>query len=214
MRDKAYLSLLFALIILFSGATIWQFTYFGKSIKETNLPKFNIEIPDLKISSQSENEIQKKEFISQDGKLKLNYSSDWVPLSDLEAFNKELVKEGAEVLLFAQKFDLEKSFFAFLIAQKINFEEEKNISEIIELLQEKTKEKGMEMEVIKTEAENNQAVLDLKYKREKQTIFLAKEKIITDRNEVYLIDAASPEKDWPSLEKEAEEIISSIQFSE
>lgn len=214
MKEKNYLFFLFVLIILFSTLTSWRFKDFKEAIQKTSLPNFEIKMPDLKISSESKENAEKKEFVSQDKKLKFVYSSDWLALENLEAFNQELLKEGAEILLFAQKFDLEKSFFAFLIAQKMNLAEEKAIPEIIELFQEKTKEKGLEMEIVKMATTDSQASIDLQYKKNEEIIFLAKEKIIIDGTSVYLIDVASPEKDWTALEKEAEEIIGSIQFSE
>jgi hypothetical protein len=200
MKIDKFLLLIIAFILLLSFTTYWQFKNFQRSLSKIKIPKFEIPRPEI---FESKN---KKEFISPDGKLKLTYPDDWteMPKESLESFTRGLKK--AKILFLAQKFKLEKAAFALLIVQE--YGNGKNQEEIIAELKKEAKEKGGEMEVLNSK-EN---YFEARYKRKNST-FLSKEKIIFSENKFYLVSIFSLEKDWPEFEKEANEILASIQYS-
>ncbi len=212
MKDKKIIFILFIFIILLSFIAVRQFNNFEELSNKISPPNFKIEIPKLEFYPKSEKTDEKQEFISKDGKIKITYPADWKETENLDVLNKEIMQEG-EILFFAQKLDLEKTLSAFLIIQKINLEKEKKLEEIIDMLKAEEKEKGIDMEIIGEENKENEAILDLDYKKADKILFYSKEKIIIDRDKLYLIDVAAPEKDWPEIKDEAKEIIDSVQFA-
>lgn len=130
-------------IVSLSGLTYFQFQNFKKSTENFRLPEFKIEIPELELFPQEE-EITVQEFISEDGKLKFSYPSNWLKVETLaenvdflNVLNKELSAEGTEILFFAQKIDTKDSSFAFMIVEKTKLGEEGSLEEIIQSSMEK-----------------------------------------------------------------------------
>jgi len=207
MKLDKFLILIILLILLLSFATYWQFKSFQKTLSEVKFPEF--EMPKLEMPLFQKNGGQ-KEFISQDGKLKLKYPSDWVELAkeSLGSFNQEAV-EGGKVLFFAQKFKIEKAAFALLVVQES--EKRESVEEIIEEIKEGVAEGGGEMKIINLDIKENEGFFEANYKR-KGSIFRSKEKIIFAENKFYLISIFSLEKDWPEFENETSEILNSAQL--
>ncbi|MDI6883403.1 MAG: hypothetical protein QMC93_02995, partial [Patescibacteria group bacterium] len=155
-----------------------------------------------------------REFISPDGKLKLRYSSDWVemPKETLEKFNQAMIKEGAEVLLLAQKIDIEKGTSASLVVQEF-FSKERGLEEVIEEIKADFKERGAEIEILKSEIKNGEAFLEGKSVQEEIPAFYFRERVILYENKDYLIVFLTLEKDWPEFENEANEILNSVSLA-
>ena len=204
--DKFLFSIII-FILLLGLVTFWQFNNSRRALSEVKLPSF--EMPKVEIPLFPEGE-KKKEFISPDGKLKLEHHSDWMetPKESLENLNEEPIKEGG-VLFLAQKFKLEKTAFAILIVQEL--EKKENIEELIEGFKNATKEKGGEIEIISLNIKENDGYFEAKYKRE-DSIFRSKEKIIFRGDKFYLISIFALEKDWSEFESEANEILGSAQL--
>jgi len=212
MKIDKFLLLIIALILLLSLATFWQFRNFKKFLSAVNLSKF--EIPKFEITSPFKKE-GVKEFVSEDGKLKVKYAADWIELSQtiLEVLNKEMVKEGAEVLFYAQKMELEKSAFAFLVIQKVDFETDKNLEEFIGEIKKENEEREIKMEMIDLTIEDEEAIMEtLISKKESGLIFHSKEKIILSENRGWIIAVFTLKDSWAEFEKEAEEILRSLEF--
>jgi len=212
MKIDKFLLLIIALILLLSLATFWQFRNFKKFLSAVNLSKF--EIPKFEITSPFKKE-GIKEFVSEDGKLKVKYAADWIELSQtiLEVLNKEMVKEGAEVLFYAQKMELEKSAFAFLVIQKVDFETDRNLEEFIEEIKKENEEREIKMEMIDLTIEDEEAIMEtLISKKESGLIFHSKEKIILSENRGWIITVFTLKDSWAEFEKEAEEILRSLEF--
>lgn len=165
-------------------------------------------------SDEEENLGDLKEFISPDKKLKIEYFSNWTEMrkEDLKIFNQEAIKEGAEILLFAQKFKIKTSSYAFLAVQELNSKEKENIEKFVEKMKKGAEEKGGEMEITKIDINDNEANLETKYIKKEGNIILSKEKIILTEKKVYLITIGAPEKDWQEFEKEIDQMIQTIQL--
>jgi len=153
-----------------------------------------------------------KEFISPDGKLKIKYLGDWMEIDKeiFETFNQEMIRKGAKILFFAQKFKVRKGAFAFLIIQELEKERWKNLDEIIEETKKEIKEKGGEMEVVKVN--EREGILEAKYKRLNQPEIYSLEKILNGEKKIYLIIFLTFKKDWEEFFDEANSIFNSAQL--
>lgn len=175
----------------------------AESQLEFKIPKIEIPKPE-----NFQPEIETKEFISPDEKLKFQYSSDWTEMPK-EAWQETINTEG-KILFFASKFKIEKLVFSSLVAQELNWEG--NIEEFIEKMKKETKEKGGEMKILNQEIKNQEAVLKVRYQKGEKTNFISKEKIILGEGKIYLISIFSPERFWPEFDQEADEILNSVQL--
>ncbi|UZE93375.1 MAG: hypothetical protein IB617_00905 [Candidatus Nealsonbacteria bacterium] len=213
MKDYKTLILIILFILLLSFITWKRFETLQEpfSLYETNFPKF--EMPKFE-SFFSQEDKGSEEFVSPDGKLKLKYSSNWIKMEEesLETFNKEIAREGAKNLFFAQKSKIEENALAILIVQELTLEKEISLEEIIEEMKEKTKEKDGEMEIEKSEFDDKIAYLEVKYKRDETPIFYSKEKIILEEDKAYLIIFLNSNNNWSGFEEEINEIFNSIQI--
>lgn len=209
MQNKYFLIKIFLAILLFSGLAWWQFSNWEKSSGKLSLPDF--EMPEVKLSSQ-QGEIEEKEFSSKDGVLKLTYGSDWMEVQISEDLNKELLKENAELLFFAQKFDLGKSFFAYLVVQKVVFEKEPTIDEAVEFL--KGSEATGEREIISSEKNENQALLFSRIKKDGQILLVSRGKLLKNKNEIYWVDVLCQESNFEQIKDDTEKILQSTQVVE
>lgn len=209
-KHKSLFLIILAILIL-GFVTFWQLTTFNRSLSDVKFPSF--EVPETQPFGSSEN-ITFQEFKSPDGKLKVEYPSDWIKMVEesLSYLNQETVKEGAKILLFAQKFKLEKGSFASLVIQEINLEEEQSLEETVEQIKKDLEEKGGELEVLESEVEDKIAYLKLKYKREEGTILYSKEKIILEENKAYIVAVITLDIHWSEFEPETEEIFNSTKI--
>ena len=211
MKIDKFLILIFLSILFLSFAVYWQFKSFQKALTGVELPRF--EMPTIEFFPAETDKIS-KEFISPDWKLKLKYSSDWqeMPKEALEGFNQAMVKEGTEILLLAQKIELEKGTSASLVVQEFPLQEGENLEKIIEEIKENFKEGGVEIEILKLEIKNGEALLEARGGEKGLPAFYFKEKIILLEDKAYLIAFLTLEKDWPEFENEANEILDSVQI--
>jgi len=193
-------------ILLLSGATYWNFKSWRKSLKEVELPKF--EMPKFEPFPKKEGY---KEFTSPDGKITFRYPADWTEI-DFKAVENVFQKEIEEKpLFFAQKFLGGIDKIAFMTVEETSLDERKNPEEVIEQIKTGAAEKGGEAEILTSEIQNNEMVIEIKYKNNKGLLFHSIEKLFF-MDKTYSISLLSGERDWPEFEKEAEEIINSIQI--
>jgi len=214
MKELKIFILIILCIFFLAIGSWWRFKEFKESLPKVKLPEFNL--PEIKLLPEKKGEIFDKEFVSPDGKLKFEYSSDWLELEkeSLEKFNRELIKEEAKILFFANKLNLERAAFASLFVQEWELKKAENLEEILGEMKGEMKEKGIEKEIIKLKIENKEAILEAKYKREGAASFYSKEKIIFEENKFYVITIITLEKDWAEFENEANEILNSAQIIE
>lgn len=200
--------LVLVVILFLSGATYWNFKNWRKSLKEVEMPKF--EMPKFEPFPKKEGS---KEWVSPDGKLKITYPADWMEM-DIRVLENYIQRELEEKPLFlAQKFSIEKAAFAFLTVNKLKFEENSGIEEVLEKMKEDVKKREGEIEVLKLETKDKEAIFEAKYKGKDGPTFQSKEKMIIEE-EVYLISFFAFEKDFPKFQNEAVEIINSAQLVE
>ena len=202
MKIDKFLVLIIVSIILLSTFTYWQFKKLAESLPEIKMPE--VEIPKPETFFQPE--IEAKEFISPDGKLKFKYSSDWVEMPG-EGWQEPI--DEAKILLFLTKFKIEKAAFASLIVQELDWE--KGLKEVMEKIENEAKEKGGEIKFLDLEIGDRKANFKARYKKEEAN-FISKEKIILGKEKVYLISIFSLERFWPEFEGEAEEILNSVEM--
>jgi vacuolar-type H+-ATPase subunit I/STV1 len=202
MRFDFFAVFLIILIIIFSFVTEWQFENFQKNISKINqikLPK--IEIPKFPIQGEE----TKKEFKSEDGYFKFNFSGDWIEISKEQIANIYPVEKNSKVLFVAQKVKLPKISLASLVVQEFSYIKTKE--ELIEKIQTKLKETNQKMEILNEEKDYFEA----KYTGKNLTL-ISREKIIFGESKIYLISFFVPESNLNDFENEIKEILNSIQI--
>jgi hypothetical protein len=210
MKVDKFIFLVILFIIVLSFVTYRQFKGFRKSLSEMELPKLEIPETNLFPSDQGSS----KEFISPDEKLKLEYSSAWVEMEKeaMVKLNQEMIKKGARILFFGNKYLSEKATFASLLIQEIN-SEGKGIEEIITAMKEDVEKGGDNVTITQLETNEKEVSLKAEYQREEGTIFTSREKVLLTEGKAYFIAIFSLDIDWPYFEKEAEEILNSAQIT-
>jgi hypothetical protein len=173
------------------------------------------------LQNLSPEEITQKEFKSPDGKLKMNYRSDWFEIKEKTMFEMIIPKErfekyGAETIFLAQK--IGKKMFAHLEVSKMSLGGKKNFEEIIEMMKQDNREKGWEMEILKSEIKEKEMIFEAKYKKTGQEDIHSLEKMLSyeleGERKVYLVSFICFETNWQGFEREATEIINSAQLIE
>lgn len=164
--------------------------------------------------TQEETAVNKKQFLSPDGKFKVEYSSDWMAMDkdSVSNMSQETLKEGATTLFFAQKTKIKEMAFAFLLIQELSLEKETTFDEILVKMQDDLKTKGGEMRVVKWEVQNNIALLEAGYKKQGSVDFYSEEKLFLFEKKIYLVGIFSLENDWGKFKAEADEILNSAQL--
>jgi hypothetical protein len=161
-----------------------------------------------------------KEFISPDRKLKMKIPPNWLSL-EAEGFRKalpeRLVKNyNLELLFLALKFGGESS--GQLVIGQMIAKPQIEIEEIFEEIKENVKEKGWEIELIKSEIGEKEILFEAIYKKEGSPILYSKDKLISleleDKKKVFWIEILSTTQEWEYLKKEVEETFNSIQLIE
>lgn len=178
------------------------------------LPKIE-NFKDLKdIKSFKEEGAEKKEFISEDKKLRLEYTSEWLEIEPERAknfFSEELLQNyNGKIHFFAEKFSF--GGIAILFVQEFSMQRETEIDDAIEEMKKNNEGQGRTMEILKIEKKDNEAVFEAKYKGKYETH--TKEKIFLlepedSQRKIFLIVFMTLEKDWKGLEKDGERIINS-----
>lgn len=184
----------------------------------SSLESLQTALPELqKISSlgnESVEENQYQEFISPDGKFKIEYPSHWLVLKEENLLQALAPPEWAE------KYDLKTLFsaqnfwggkFAQLIIYKGTFEI--SIEEIFEKMKENNEKRGWAVEVLKSDIKESEGIFEIKSQSTTtNTTIRSKEKILAVEKEAYLISLIALEKDWPDLVKKVDFIINSAQL--
>ena len=212
MKKNTFLLLAIFCVFVLLGGIYWRAKTWQTNLEQLVSSKNNFNFPE-KTSMDSlfnQGEIIPKEFVSPDGKLKIDYSSDWQESqkSELESLSQSVLLENAKFIFFARKINIEEASLAFLMIQEIE-REGKDLSEIIE----KTKESQKEIEIIESEIGEKEAFLEVRYD-EGESSFQSKERLILSDQKVYLIGLFSQERDWQKFEEETEKILASARVVE
>jgi len=206
-KDSKILILIIIFILGLSFITYWQFKSFQESLSKVEVSKF--ETPEISTELWLGEKEGYKEFITPDGKLKMKYPAYWLEMEESSLKNFFQTTEEAEILLFAYRFKLKNlTDLVFLAVQKLN--SEKNLEKVIEEAERDAKERGVE--IINLKIEENQAEFEEEYQSKTGGIFYLKEKLILAGENIYSISILSPEKNWSQIEKEANEILDSVQI--
>jgi len=163
-----------------------------------------------------------QDFIIANGKLKLEYPSDWmkiepeklgqiIPPAYIEKYNIQLPLIALKVT------GGEK--FAQLIIMELSIEEKKNFQEIVNILKEINGERGWEIEINPETVEEKMVVFTSKYKHRKNEYseIYGKEKVLFSQpketqKKVYIISVLGWTEDWGKIREEARTIISSARL--
>jgi len=230
------------IILLLSYSTIWQFKKWKENLPK-EIPKIKIEefekipelfspenfpfspetpeglpflenIPFLKNEKVSQTAVKSKEFVSSDGRLKIQYPANWLELETnlLEkAVPENLVKNYKLKFLFlAQKFGSDKS--AQLIITEMTINSRREIQEIINEIKNTAKAQGKEMEIIFSESKEKEFIFEAIYKKEGTPTLHSKDRMLTfplneNQNKIFWIEIIALDKDWGYLKEEIEKIL-------
>jgi hypothetical protein len=187
-------------------------------------PEFNLQTEELEKLLQnfqglSPSEITTKEFISPDGKLKMNYRSDWFKIEQKTIFERMIPKErvekyGVETIFLAQK--IGKKMFAQLEVDKMVLERQKSFEDVIEMMKKDNQEKGWEIEILKSEKKEDEITFEARYKKKGQEDVYSLEKMLSYELEgkkvVYLVSFITFESTWKEFTREAAETIGSARI--
>jgi len=225
MSDKTYILILIIMILGLSVITYLRFQEFRMTMPRTvpeaprlEMPKFEMPTSELEWQDVFFPESdEKKEWVSPDGKLKLEFTASWQEMD--QSFLKYAEGTGiilaeSKILLFAHRFKHREQALALFTVSETSAD--KNLRNIIEEIEENIKTEGGEIEIIslETEIKDKTASLEMILKYSNQSDFYSKGEIIFDQEKTFLIFFASPQKDWLSLEAEAKEIFDSIRLIE
>lgn len=208
MKNKFLIvSGIFAIIIGLVMITNWRFKNWQDGFKPEQLLK----LPDLgkidDLSSQQETISQK--FTSKDGKLTIDYPVDWAALEQQEIIGAMapeawVEKYGLQTLLFALKTDGESGQ---LIVYRGAFG--LTAEEIIKEIKQLTEERSWKMDIISSEIKEKEAVFEAKYQTSDNFFFHSKEKILSDKDDSYIISVIVPEQNWLTTKDDIDKIINS-----
>jgi len=224
MKNPVKIIIAFFAIVFFLGLMVHflgqrQLRKLGEIMSPEELSQIQSLSPEELLGiAESEN---LKEFISQDTYFKIKYPDNWIEIkSEYQAEESPKsyeIKYDLDYLLWAQKFTL-KGEFAQLIVSRGNFEEEIDFQQIINEMKESNQQQGWEMQIINLEANNNEAGFEAKYQKPDHYALYSQEEIIflqprEGKKRGYLVAIIAFEKDWHNFEKEAGQIIGSVEIS-
>lgn len=178
------------------------------ALSSKKMPTPGISLPQIQdITSQNQNE---EPSSYSNGKLKIEYPSNWLGVNSAEILAGLTPPDWAEkynlkVLLLAQNFQGGK--FTQLIVYRGEFA--MPIEEIFNKNKEGNEEQGWEIKVLESEIQENDAIFELEYKKEPGAALHAKEKILLNGNEAYLVSITAQENDWPETKETIDKIIDS-----
>lgn len=211
-KRNTFLLIIFCIFFL-AGGIYWRTKTWQENIEQLISSKSNFKFPEkVEIDSLfNEEESIPKEFVSPDGKLKVDYYSDWSETkeNELKSLTQSTLEEKAKFLLLARKIKLGGMSIAFLVIEEIE-SEGKSLSDIIEEIKEEDKS---EIEVIDLQIGEKEALLEAFYTN-KSTSVRAKERLLLKDQKVYLIAILTPDKDWEEFREETERILSSARIIE
>jgi len=218
ISDKAYVIILLIAVLALSLISYWRFKEFDQSLSKIELP----EIPSSENTLPGTNledflppeKEGYQEWISPDGKLKLQYPASWTRLDEalLEYSDQEETPlTESKILLFAHQIDIKEQTLAVLTVSEA--EVEKSLEEIVEKIERDAKEQGSKTEIMDVKTEGEIAWIETLSESPNQPNSYSKVKLIFTENKTYLVVFTAPQIYWPQLEKEANEIFSSVYLS-
>lgn len=226
MSKKSYLIILglFGTVLLLGIISSWRLRKLGESLGIEGLPGFEeVEPKQLKeiireIRKGTSTKVGSKEFISPDGKLKIEYPTDWLEIKDEKVLEQILPKEeiekyGFKNLFLAQK--LQAGKYAQLKVSELTLKEADNIETLIEGMKESNLQQGWKMEIISLDIEEETAIFEAKYEKPERLEIYSKEKILIivseqSNKKAFLVVLLSFGAAWEELQKEADEILQSV----
>lgn len=232
LSDRTYIIILVAMIIGLSLVTYWHFQKPREPL-EIEAPKFEMpemnfdfdqvnwsdfEMPitdfDREEGSSQESE-GGKEWASPDGKLRLVYTDNWVPMQ--EAFLNTGAIMGTmlleeEVLFVAYHPEVAGGSFPTLTVGLVD--PEKTLEEIVALIEQNLERGGGETEIVTLESEDDITDIEIILKYPGYLDFYSKGKIIFTKEKTYLIFFTVPQQVWPQFEEEAKKILGSVELLE
>lgn len=191
---------------------------FSQNLREIEVPKNIKDIEKFLRSSQDE-KIEKKEFLSEDKKLKLEYTSDWLEIIPEKAeslpLQESLEKENKRIIFLAEKFTTKSILFFYV--EEIFYQKEVKSDEILEEMKKEATKVGDFFDVLKIEKKEKETIFEAKYKRKIDFHLKGKilfSKIDQEKTKVFLVTFVAPEEDWEKVKDEAEKMISLAQLLE
>jgi len=156
-----------------------------------------------------------KEFVSLDGKLKLNYPSGWLEVKgdDLNELEKKAEAYDLKLLFLAQNLNLTE--FGQIIVHEGYFDYQKEFEQIIETMKQVNQEQGWNMQIINMEVRDEEVVFEAEYQKTEHYSIYSKEKIILietieGKKKMGLMAFIVFKKDWSGFKEQADFIIDSI----
>jgi hypothetical protein len=205
---KTYQSLLLtigAILILIGVVTWWHYTEFQKDISKINQTGFTF--PEINLETENQETETFKEFIVPDGDFKITYPESW---QKVEQSFESLDSENAKTLFYAIKTNIKNSEMAWLIVQKINYGEEKNLEKIVEEIKNSSSSQQIETEIQILENKENSILFKITQKQGAYST-AGEEKIILTENNIYSVLIFSLSSSWNSFQEEAKKILDSAQ---
>lgn len=185
----------------------WQKTIFQNTLSELKtvnpggLPGFS--------STSSDYE----EFASSDGKFKIKYPASWLIVENQGLLTASAPKEWQEkynlkTLFLAQYFKADK--FAQLMVQEGVFDIP--AEDIIEEMKKINQKQDLNMEIVKSDIQDNKTVFEARYFIPNSSNLYSKEEILSIGEKTYLIALIALEKDWQGFNEEIDFIFNSAQI--
>lgn len=223
------------IIVILAGIFLIErvFSYLGKqSLGDTGLGMDRIQqllqekgiypvldIPKIESIDPEEEGQDHKEFVSPDGKLKLNYPSNWLKVEgeDLNNLREKAESHGLEFLFLAQSLDLGE--FGQILIHEGFFDSQEGFEQIIEKMKEVNQEQGWDTQILNLEIEDKEAVFEAEYQKADRYSMYSKEKIVIietteAKKKVGLIAFITFDKDWLSFKEQADFVIDSVTINE
>ena len=214
ISDKAYVIILLIAILVLSLISYRRFKEFDQSLSEIELP----EIPSSEITLPGTNledflppeKEGYQEWISPDGKLKLQYPASWTRLDEAlleysDQTETSLTESG--ILFFAHRIDIKEQTLAILTVSETDAE--KSLEKIIERMGQDAEEQGGKIGIMDVKTEGEIAWIETLSEYPNQPNYYSKVKLIFTENKTYLIVFSAPQTYWPQLKEEANEIFGS-----
>ena len=206
---KLMLAAIFLFILGLSAIGWWNYNEFQKSLSKVNL----LNLPKFSPESQKEPIKQNppQEFLVPAKDLKITYPSSWQKIEP-SAYNFEALNtEKAKTLFYGIKADAKKMKIAWLIIQKLNFGEERNVEKIIDEIKSEAESHKTNIEIKNTNVKENTAEFEINQSQEGYSL-KGKEKIILTKENIYSITVFSLSSDWNIFREEADKILDSAQI--
>jgi len=218
------------IIVIFVGISLIGIAlgYLGKqSLEDTTLGMDRIQrllqekgidsildISKLKSIDFEKEEQGYKEFISPDGKLKLNYPSNWLEVEgeDLNNLQEKAENHGLKLLFSVQNLSLGK--FSQILVHEGYFDSQEGFEQIIEKMKQTNQEQDWDMQILNLEIKDKEVIFEAEYQKTDRYNIHSKEKIVIietteDQMTMSLIAFIVFDKDWLSFKEQADFVIDS-----